>query len=119
LRGGTRAGIRTLLDNANKRVEELETDKANLINYSVDRDKEREEYEKVLAWCKRVKQEGEEMSYTMKRDFLRLLGAYVLVERLEKRNAPPKWDIKVRLPEVQEIIYQGRTSTFRQTATPL
>ncbi len=108
LRGDTRTGIRNLLNNAHAMVEQLETQQAELAVFTVNRDREREEYDKVLAWCKRVKQEGEEMEYGMKRDFLRLLGAYVLVERLEKRNAMPIWDIKVRLPQVQEIIYKGR-----------
>jgi len=108
LRGDTRAGIRNLLNNANEMVERLEKDRAELVMFTIDRDKEREEYEKVLEWCRKVKSEREEMPYTQKRDFLRLLGACVVVERLEKRNAPVTWDIKVRLPKVEEIIYQGR-----------
>jgi site-specific DNA recombinase len=108
LRGDTRAGIRNLLNNAHAMVARLEKDRAELLMFSVDRDKEREEYEKVLAWCKKVKSEREELTYTKKRDFLRMLGAVVTSERLEKKGGPVKWDIKVRLPQVEEIIYQGR-----------
>jgi site-specific DNA recombinase len=118
LRGDTRLGVLDLLDKANAMVERLENDRAELAVFTVNREREREEYEKTLAGCKRVKREGEEMSYTMKRDFLRLLGAYVLVERLEKRNADPKWDIKVRLPEVEAIIYKYRIEQVGLTGGP-
>ncbi len=108
LRGDTRTGILNLLNNANAMVERLENDRAEIVVFQVDREKEREEYEKILAWCKKVKEDREELTYLTKRDFLRLLGATVFVERLEQRGAAVKWDIKVRLPQVEEIIYQGR-----------
>ena len=107
LRGDTRNGIRNLLNGAYEMVERLEKDRAELAIYSINRDREREEYEKILAWCKKVKNERKELTYGQKRDFLRLIGATVAVGRLEKRNAPVTWDIKVRLPQVEEIIYQG------------
>jgi hypothetical protein len=112
LRGDTRAGIRNLLNAAYAMVEELEKQRAQLVIFAIDRDKEREEYQRVLEWCKKVKSEREELSYTQKRDFLRMIGAYVLVDRLKQRGAEPTWDIKVALPAVQEIIYQGSTSTI-------
>ncbi len=107
LRGDTRTGIRHLLDNAYAMVERLENDRAEVVVFQVDREKEREEYSKILEWCRTVKSEREPLTYVRKRDFLRLLGATVFVERLEQRGAPVKWDIKVRLPKVEEIIYQG------------
>ncbi len=108
LRGDTRAGIRNLLNSANAMVEQLEGDRLKLLTYAVDRDREQREYEKILAWCKKVKTEREELTYTQKRDFLRLLGAIITVERLDGRGAPVKWDIKVRLPQIQDVIYQGK-----------
>ena len=108
LRGDTRTGIRNLLNGAYAMVERLEQDRAEVAVFMVDREREREEYGKILEWCKKVKSEREELSYLAKRDFLRLLGATVFVERLEKRGAAIAWDIKVRLPQVEEIIYQGR-----------
>lgn len=119
LRGDTRAGIRNMLDNANAVLEELETNKSELQQHSIDRDRELEEYEKILAWCKKVKEDREELTYQQKRDFLRLLGAVILVERLEKRGAPVKWDIKVRLPEVENVIYRGGYRNNWWTSTPL
>lgn len=112
LRGTTRAGIRNLLDAAYAMVEELEKQHAELVMHSVDRDKVHAEYEKVLDWCKQVESEREELTYTQKRDFLYILGATVLVYRQEWQGAPPTWDIRVALPKVQEIIYQGNEGAF-------
>jgi len=64
LRGSTRAGIRHLLDAANAMVEELENQHADLLMHSIDRDKAHAEYEKVLTWCKKIKCEREELTYT-------------------------------------------------------
>src|SRR5690349_10181902 len=70
LRGSIRAGILTLLDDAQGMVEELEGQRAELIMHSIDRDKVNAEYEKVLDWCKKIKSQREELTYTQKRDFL-------------------------------------------------
>jgi len=62
----------------------------------------------VLDWCKQVKSERKELTYGQKRDFLHMLGATVLVFKQERAGAEPTWDIRVALPMVQEIIYQGQ-----------
>ena len=112
LRGATRAGIRNLLDAAWTMVEELEKQQVELLMHSIDRDQVHVEYEKVLAWCKQVKSEREELTYTQKRDFLHMLGATVLVYKQGRPGAEPSWDIRVALPSVQEIIYQGNDRLF-------
>ena len=112
LRGSTRAGIRNLLNTAYAMVEDLEKQRAELVIHAVDRDKVYAEYEKVLDWCKKVKDEREELTYTQKRDFLYMLGACVLVYPQAHRGAAPTWDIRVALPTVQEIIYQGHEHAF-------
>jgi hypothetical protein len=112
LRGDTRAGIRNLLNTAYAMVEQLEKDRAELIMFTIDRNKERQDYECVLEWCKKVKSERGELSYTEKRDFLRMLGTTVRVNRLSKRGAQPIWDIRVSLPAIQEIIYQASVPTI-------
>ncbi len=112
LRGSTRAGIRNLLNNAYAMVEELEKQRAELFLHTIDRDKVHAEYEKVLAWCKQIKGERAELTYTQKRDFLYMLGATVLVYKQEYRGAEPVWDIRVALPKVQEVIYQGKEVAF-------
>ncbi len=108
LRGDTRNGIRNLLNSAYGMVEELELQRAELVNFSVDREHQREEYEKVLAWCRKVKTEREELTIHQKRDFLSLLGAVVILEKREHKGDPVEWDMKVRLPAVEAIIYKGR-----------
>jgi len=107
LRGDTRAGIRNLLNTAYAMVEDLERQQAELLMHSIDRDKVHAEYEKVLAWCKQVKSDRVELTYTQKRDFLHMLGATVLVYKQERPGAAPAWDIRVALPTVQEVIYEG------------
>lgn len=49
---------------------------------------------------------------TLRRDFLYMLGATVLAYRQEYKGAEPVWDIRVALPKVQEIIYQGKEGVF-------
>ena len=93
-------------------VEELEKQHAELIMHTIDRDKVHAEYEKVLDWCKQIKSDRQELTYTQKRDFLYMLGATVLVYKQERPGAEPTWDIRVALPKVQEIIYQGNEAVF-------
>jgi len=106
LRGDTRAGIRNMLNAAYAMADELEQQKTDLERHTIDRNKVYAEYEKVLGWCKQVKTERKELTYSQKRDFLYMVGANVLVFKLERQGAEPTWDIRVALPKVQEVIYQ-------------
>jgi hypothetical protein len=94
------------------KVEKLEGQQAELVIHAIDRDKVRAEYEKVLAWCKQIKSERKELTYTQKRDFLYMLGATILVYKQERPGADPTWDIRVALPIVQEVIYQRKEIAF-------
>jgi|GEM_PF-5018106 len=47
-------------------------------------------------------------TYPQKRNFLHMLGATVLIEKQAYVGAEPAWDIRVALPKVQEVIYQGK-----------
>jgi hypothetical protein len=105
LRGDTRAAIRSHLNDAYAMVERLEQDRADLLVYAIDIEKQRVEFDKILDWCRKVKGDREELTYTQKRDFLRILGARVLITRESGRGGAVMWDIRVSLPEVQEIIY--------------
>jgi DNA invertase Pin-like site-specific DNA recombinase len=58
LRGDSRASIRNLLNNANAVIEELETNNAELAIHVIDRDREKEEYDKILKWAKKSKATG-------------------------------------------------------------
>jgi site-specific DNA recombinase len=106
LRGDTRAGIRHMLNAAHEMVSQLKEQQHQLEVHAIDRSKVNEEYEKILNWCKKLKEEREALTYTQKRDFLSILGATVLVYKQEYKGAEPKWDIRVALPKVQEVIYQ-------------
>jgi len=96
-----------LLNGANVMIEELQKQKMDLERHTVDRDRVYAEYEEILDWCRQVRSERSELSYQQKRDFLYMLGATVLVSKQEHWGAEPTWDIRVALPKVQEIIYQG------------
>jgi hypothetical protein len=110
LRGDTRAAIRGHLNAAYEMVEQLEQDRADLLGYIIDVEKQRVEFEKILDWCRKVKNDREELTYIQKRGFLRILGARVFVTRESGRGGVLSWDIRVSLPEVQEIIYYNHTA---------
>jgi hypothetical protein len=62
------------------------------------------EAEKILAWCKTVKEARQELSYQEKRDFLRILGIRAFIGKSDKRSEELLWHIEASLPEVQELI---------------
>jgi site-specific DNA recombinase len=113
LRGDTRAGVRNLLNIAYANLEKLETERAKLVMHSIDEEKQLAEFEKIVDWCKKAKEQREELTYTQKRDFLRMLGAYILVKRVKRGTGrvAVSWDIKVRLPQIETIIYRHSASS--------
>jgi DNA invertase Pin-like site-specific DNA recombinase len=106
LRGETRASIRKLLDDAEGMITELETERKQLLVGAYDKARERQAYQGLLAWCKQVKEARAELSYQQKRDFLRMLGVVVLVDRRNRKFEDMSYDIRVSLPSIQEVIYQ-------------
>jgi DNA invertase Pin-like site-specific DNA recombinase len=113
LRGDTRAGVRNLLNIAYTNLEKLETERAKLVMHSIDEEKQRAEFEKIIDWCKKAKEQREELTYTQKRDFLRMLGACILVKKVKRGTGrvAVAWDIKVRLPQIETIIYRHSASS--------
>ncbi len=105
LRGEARAAIRNHLNAAYEMAGKLEKDRADLVGYTVDVERQRTEFEKILDWCKMVKWERTELTYLQKRDFLLILGAKVVVTRELKYGRSFTWEIRVSLPEVYDIIY--------------
>ncbi|GHO52371.1 recombinase family protein [Ktedonobacter robiniae] len=67
--------------------------------------------EKILAWCKTVKTARGNLSYQEKRDFLRILGIKVFVDKADVRRDGLAWRIEANLPEIQELIM---SSTYRK-----
>jgi Recombinase/Recombinase zinc beta ribbon domain len=104
LRGTTRAGIRNLLNAEYGQLEKLEVERAQLVGHTVDMEKKKGVYEKLLAWCRKAKHERENLTYIQKRDFLELLGMTVFVGRRPDRYHELDWDAKLRLPELEEAI---------------
>jgi hypothetical protein len=62
------------------------------------------EAEKILTWCETVKEAREDLSYQEKRDFLRILGIKVFIDKLDKRRDDLIWRIEASLAEIQELI---------------
>lgn len=120
LRGATRATIRKSLDDALTMVERLEGERQKLLAGEYDRQKEREAYGEILEWCKTVKTAREPLTYQKKRDFLRLLGVVVLVNRVpRKKGSDISYDIKLRLPALQELVGAKSGSFVGQSSTTM
>jgi site-specific DNA recombinase len=69
------------------------------------------EAKKILAWCKTVKEARGDLSYQEKRDFLRILGIKVFIDKSDKRREDLAWRIEATLPEIQELIM---SSTYKK-----
>jgi len=62
------------------------------------------EAEKILKWCRTVKEAREELSFQQKRDFLRILGIKVFIGKSDKRREDFIWRIEANLPEIRDLI---------------
>ncbi|HEU5378567.1 MAG TPA: recombinase family protein [Ktedonobacteraceae bacterium] len=111
--GESRASIRHSMNHAYAMVERLENEKAQVMIGMIDKEREKAAYQDILAWCKKVKEGREELSYQHKRDFLRLLGVVVLVQKRIERQGDLLYRIQVQLPEVQSLIDE-KTRSFEK-----
>lgn len=107
LRGNTRAGIRQLLNAQYELLETLETERAKIATHAVDVEKRKAVYARLLAWCRKTKEERERLDYIGKRDFLDLLGMTVFVGRRVDKCHELDWDAKLRLPELEAVLRQA------------
>jgi site-specific DNA recombinase len=82
LRGDTRASVRHSLNHANQMIEQLETERAQVMLGMIDREREKAAFQEILEWCKKAKEAREKLTYQRKRDFLRLIGVVVIVKRV-------------------------------------
>lgn len=105
LRGYTRAGIRQLLNVEHENLEQLETERANVVTHAVDIEKQKAVYATLLDWCRKTKDERENLTYTQKRDFLDMLGMTVFVGKRSDRYHDLDWDAKLRLPELEAVLH--------------
>lgn len=104
LKGQARDVILGLLSDEYQSLQTKQQEKAYVEAGMVDAEHLRLEAEKILDWCKTVKEARHELSYKEKRDFLRLLGIKVFIGKSDKRSEDLIWRIEASLPEVQEII---------------
>jgi site-specific DNA recombinase len=102
--GDTRAAVRNALNNANKMVLMLEEERAQILAGMIDREREKEAYQDILKWCKKVKESREELTYQQKRDFLRMLGVVVVIENKKPYYENMEYHIEITLPAIQELI---------------
>jgi DNA invertase Pin-like site-specific DNA recombinase len=104
LKGQARDVILGLLSDEYQSLQTKQQEKALVEAGMVDAERLRLEAEKILDWCKTVKEARQELSYQEKRDFLRILGIRVFIGKSDKRSEDLLWHIEASLPEVQELI---------------
>lgn len=81
LRGDSRASIRQSLNAANRMVEQLETEQAQVLLGMLDRESEKVAYKEILEWCQTARDSRGELTYQRKRDFLHVLGLVVIAKK--------------------------------------
>lgn len=104
LKGTARDVILGLLSDEYTNLKVKQQEKSLVEAGVVDVERLSQETEKILAWCKTVKEARQELSYQQKRDFLRILGIKVFIDKSDKRREDLIWRIEASLPEVQELI---------------
>jgi site-specific DNA recombinase len=104
LRGDSRAVIRRSLDAANQQIEQLETERTQVLLGMIDREREKEAYKEILEWCQTVKESRGELTYQRKRDFLHVLGVVVIAKKDEEGKLDLQ--LEIELPEIRELIGQ-------------
>lgn len=113
LKGTARDVILGLLSDESAKLLTKQEEKSLVEAGIVDLERLAEEAEKILAWCKTVKEARQELSYQQKRDFLRILGIRVFIDKSDKRREDLLWRIEASLPEVQELIM---SNTYKKTS---
>ena len=113
LKGTARDVILGLLSDESAKLLTKQEEKSLVEAGVVDMDRLAEEAEKILSWCKTIKEAREELSYQRKRDFLRILGIHVFIGKSDKRSEDLIWHIEASLPEVQELIM---SSTYKNSS---
>ena len=80
-------------------------EKALVESGSVDLARLAVEAEKILKWCRTVKEARGELSYQQKRDFLRILGIKVFISKSDKRRKDEHfiWKMEADLPEIRDL----------------
>jgi len=104
LKGTARDVILGLLSDEYANLQIKQVEKSLVEAGVIDMERLAVEAQKILIWCKTVKKARQELSYQQKRDFLRILGIKVFIDKSDKRREDLIWRIEASLPEVQELI---------------
>lgn len=91
LKGTARDVILGLLSDESAKLQTKQEEQSLVEAGIVDIDRLRAEADKILAWCKTVKEARQELSYQEKRDFLRILGIKVFIGKSDKRSEDLIW----------------------------
>jgi RadC-like JAB domain len=102
--GESRTAILMRMNEANIMVTRLGSEKEQLKAGLIDKQREREAYQGILAWCRKVKEAREELTYQQKRDFLHMLGAVVVVENVKPYYDNLVYHVELELPTIQELM---------------
>ncbi|MBA2396389.1 MAG: recombinase family protein [Ktedonobacteraceae bacterium] len=103
LRGSGRTVVLGLLSDKQEAIEKMQLELAEVKRGEIDYDRVKASYTELLEWCKRVKETGDDMPLTQKRDFLRLLGIKVKVYRSDDKKHE-KYVIGVKMPSIAKGI---------------
>ncbi len=112
LKGTARDVILGLLSDESANLQIKQQEKLLVETGIVDIERLAVEAEKILVWCKTVKEARQDLSYQQKRDFLRILGIKVFIDKSDKRREDLIWRIEASLPEIQELIM---SNTYTRT----
>ena len=104
LKGTARDVILGLLSDESGKLSTKQEEQSLVEAGIVDMDRLADEADKILTWCKTVKEAREPLTYQQKRDFLRILGIRAYIDKSDKRSEDLLWRIEASLPEVQELI---------------
>jgi site-specific DNA recombinase len=104
LKGTARDVILGLLSDEYTNLQFKQEEKSLVEAGIIDTERLAGEADKILAWCKTVKEARQELSYQQRRDFMRILGIKVFIDKSDKRREDLIWRIEANLPEVQELI---------------
>jgi site-specific DNA recombinase len=102
LRGDSRASIRHSLNIANQHIEQLRSERSQVLLGMIDKERERQAYAEILAWCQRVREARGELTYQQKRDFLHMFGIVVVAKRDETGKVACQMEIE--LPQIKELV---------------
>lgn len=110
MKGSARDVILGLLSDEYTTLQVKQEEKSLVEAGIVDVKRLAEEAEKILAWCSTVKEARGKLSYQRKRDFMRMLGIRLFIDKSDKRREDLAWRIEANLPEIQELIM---SSTYK------